>query len=113
MKNYLKLRLHCSHFQLFFYSKKPPDIYLKAYIQSVPYHIGLSLRFKDKNKHIIIEKPNNICKKLCTMAYDFKNDSFSFNFPITRENRNLEPITIRYDAGHPVHKGASRCKDFF
>ena len=27
----------------------------------------------------------------------FLNDSFSLNFPISRENRNLEPITIRYD----------------
>ena len=25
------------------------------------------------------------------------------NFPICRENRNLEPITIRYDVGHPVN----------
>ena len=32
----------------------------------------------------------------------FKNDSFALNFPISRENRNLEPITIRYDVGHPV-----------
>ena len=40
-------------FQLFFHiTKHEHDIYLRAYIQSVPYHIGLSLRFKDKNKHI-------------------------------------------------------------
>ena len=32
----------------------------------------------------------------------FLKDSFSLNFPISRENRNLEPITIRYDVGHPV-----------
>ena len=41
-------------------------------IQSVPYHIGLSLRFKDKNTHIILENPSIICKKNFTMAlYDF------------------------------------------
>ena len=28
---------------------------------------------------------------------DFKNNSFSLNFPISRENRYLETITIRYD----------------
>ena len=32
----------------------------------------------------------------------FLNDSFYLNFPISRENRNLEPITIRYDVGHPL-----------
>ena len=32
-----------------------------------------------------------------------KNYSFSLNFPISRENRNLELITIRYDMGHPVN----------
>ena len=32
----------------------------------------------------------------------FFNDSFFFKFPISRENRNLEPITIRFDVGHPV-----------
>ena len=34
--------------------------------------------------------------------YDFY--SFPLNFPISRENRNLEPITIRDDVGHPVYK---------
>ena len=35
--------------------------------------------------------------------YDFKKDSFFLNFPVSRENRNLEPITIRYDVGHPLY----------
>ena len=33
----------------------------------------------------------------------FLNDTFSLNFPISRENRNLEPMTILYDVGHPEH----------
>ena len=64
--------------------------------QSIPFHIGLFLRFKDKNTHIILEKPSIICKKF------FTKNAFSLNFPISRENRNLEPINIRYDVGHPV-----------
>ena len=40
--------------------------------------------------------------KNLAFIYDFLNDSFSLNFPISRENRNLELITIRYDVGHPV-----------
>ena len=41
-------------------------------LQSVPYQIGSSLRFKDKNTHIILENPSNFCKKYFTMAlYDF------------------------------------------
>ena len=55
-------------------------------IQSVPYQIGLSLRFKDKNTHIILYY------------------TLYLNFPISGENRNLEPITIRYDVGRPVYK---------
>ena len=55
------------------------DLLVYYIIQSVPYHIGLSLHLKDKNTHIILEKPR-----------------------ISRENRNLEPITIRFDVGHPV-----------
>ena len=40
-----------------------------------------------------------------TMAlYDFLNDSFHLNFQIIREKSNLEPITIRFDVGHPVDK---------
>ena len=37
-------------------------------IQSVPYQIGSSLRFKDKNTHIILENPSNFCKTYFTMA---------------------------------------------
>ena len=38
-----------------------------------------------------------------TMAlYDFLKDSFFLKFPISRENRNFWPITIRFDVGHPV-----------
>ena len=41
-------------------------------VQSVPYHIGLSLRLKDKNTRIILEKSSIICKKNFPMAlYDF------------------------------------------
>ena len=41
-------------------------------VQSVPYQIGLSLRFKDKNTHIILEKPSIFCKKYFKMAlHDF------------------------------------------
>ena len=39
-----------------------------TFIQSVSYHIGLSLRSKDKNTHIILEKPSIFCKKVFTMA---------------------------------------------
>ena len=67
------------------------------------YHIGLSLRFKDKNTHIILEKPSVFCRIIFTMTlYDFFSNSFSLNFPNIRENRNSETITIRYDVGHPV-----------
>ena len=34
--------------------------------------------------------------------YDFLKDSFFLKFPISRENRNFWPITIRFDVGHPV-----------
>ena len=34
--------------------------------------------------------------------FHFFNNYFSLNFPISRENRNLELITIRFDVGHPV-----------
>ena len=37
-------------------------------IQSVPYQIGLILRFKDKNTHIILEKPSIFCKKYFKMG---------------------------------------------
>ena len=59
----------------------------------------------DKNAYIILEKPSIFCKKVFTIIalYYFFNDSFSLNFPISRENSNLEPITIRSDVGHPVY----------
>ena len=34
----------------------------------------------------------------------FLNDSFFLNFLISPENRNLEPLTIHYDVGHPIYK---------
>ena len=34
------------------------------YIQSVPYHLGLSLLLKDKNMHMILKKPSIFCKKI-------------------------------------------------
>ena len=41
-------------------------------IQSVPYQIGSSLRFKDKTTHIILENPSNFCKKYFEMdLHDF------------------------------------------
>ena len=44
----------------------------KVYLQSVPYHIGLPPRFKDKNTHKVLEKPSIFCEKMFTMAlYDF------------------------------------------
>ena len=86
------------------------------YIQSVPYHIGLSLRFKDKNTHIILKNTSNKIRTLylkilvistrniLQWPYTiFENDSFHLNFSISSENRNLELITIRFDVGHPVH----------
>ena len=43
-----------------------------THVQSVPYQIGLSLRFKDKNTHIILEKPSIFCKKYFKIAlHDF------------------------------------------
>ena len=74
------------------------DILCLINLQSVPYYIGLSLPFKDKNTQIILEKPSIFCKKYFTMAlYHFlKNNSFFLHFSISRENGNLEPITIRY-----------------
>ena len=51
----------------------------------------------------MLEKPSIFCKKyFITALNDFLIDPFSLNFPIYRENRNLEPITIRSDVGHPV-----------
>ena len=87
---------------LFFYSANGSMMFCN--IQSVPYQIGSSLRFKDKNMHIILENPIIFCKKYFKMAlHDFlKCNSFYLNFPISGENRNLEPITIRFDVGHPV-----------
>ena len=32
----------------------------------------------------------------------FQKDTFFLNIPISRENRNFWPITIRFDVGHPV-----------
>ena len=49
-----------------------PFLYNTYIIQSVPYQIGSSLRFKDKNTHIILENPSNFCKKYFKMAlHDF------------------------------------------
>ena len=74
------------------------------YVQSVPFHIRLSPRFRAKNTHIMLEKPIIFCKNIFTMAlYNFfKWFIFLKFFYYSRENRNLDPITIRYDVGHPV-----------
>ena len=55
--------------------------------------------------HLYTERP------ICLFARNFlhksysilQNDSIFLNFPISPENRNLDPLTIKYDMGHPVY----------
>ena len=83
----------------------PYELFLSGLLHSVPYHIGLSSRFKAHTQKTLCFLSANF---YISYVYRFFNNSNLLNFLICPENRNLNPWTIWNDVGHPVVSANSK-----